>query len=104
MDKKELKEKIEQILNNKSVLGTVGWVLEETDFEDVAEEIVNLLPIHDVMCSYDITFKKPCAEWVIKQVEAIDETEACKKAHEILKETVNDACGYKITNVKKFEP
>ena len=48
MDKKELKEKIEQILNNKSVLGTVGWVLEETDFEDVAEEIVNLLPILDV--------------------------------------------------------
>jgi len=66
--------------------------------------LIKLLPIHDVMCSYDITFKKPCAEWVIKQVEAIDETEACKKAHEILKETVNDACGYKITNVKKFEP
>lgn len=50
MNKKELKEKIEQIMKNKAFIGTVGDILEEIDFEDVANEIVNLLPIHDVSC------------------------------------------------------
>jgi len=72
MDKKELKEKIEQILNNKSVLGTVGWVLEETDFEDVAEEIVNLLPILDVSLSFEAKEKIIDLHGYVTEIEEVD--------------------------------
>ena len=54
MDNKELKENIVNIIKAYSNL-TTGWgetvrdfILNEDDFEDVAEEIVNLLPIHNV--------------------------------------------------------
>lgn len=57
MDNKELKENIVNIIKAYSNL-TTGWgetvrdfILNEDDFEDVAEEIVNLLPIHDVIQS-----------------------------------------------------
>ena len=50
MDNKELKENIVNIIKAYSNL-TTGWgetvrdfILNEDDFEDVAEEIVNLLP------------------------------------------------------------
>ena len=66
--------------------------------------LIKLLPIHDVMCSYDITFEKHDATWIIKQVDANDEKEACKIAHQRLVETIRDSCGYKVTDVKKFEP
>ena len=51
MDNKELdnlKKNITLAMKGESVDGTLGYVLEETDFENVAEIIVNLLPIHDV--------------------------------------------------------
>ena len=53
MDNKELdnlKKNITLAMKGESVDGTLGYVLEETDFENVAEIIVNLLPIHDVSC------------------------------------------------------
>ena len=53
MDNKELdnlKKNITLSMKGESVDGTLGYVLEETDFENVAEIIVNLLPIHDVSC------------------------------------------------------
>tara|TARA_R110002020_G_scaffold128032_1_gene287064 strand:+ start:732 stop:977 length:246 start_codon:yes stop_codon:yes gene_type:complete len=51
MDNKELdnlKKNITMAMKGESVDGTLGYVLEETDFENVAEIIVNLLPIHSV--------------------------------------------------------
>ena len=61
MDNKELKEKIVSIIKANSYLeagykhsnGTISREgrLHEEDFENVAEEIVNLLPIQIVSCS-----------------------------------------------------
>ena len=58
MDNKELKENIVNIIKAYSNLTTSfgetvrDFILNEDDFEDVAEEIVNLLPIHDVSYSF----------------------------------------------------
>ena len=48
-----LKKNITLAMKGKSVDGTLGYVLEETDFENVAEIIVNLLPIHSVSDMFD---------------------------------------------------
>jgi hypothetical protein len=85
MDNKELKENIVNIIKAYSNL-TTGWgetvrdfILNEDNFEDVAEEIANLLPIHNVSkCTYcgsenvtvesDGVWCRDCAEWESKKV------------------------------------
>ena len=76
MDNKELKENIVNIIKGYSNLTTSfgknvrDFILNEDDFEDVAEEIVNLLHIHDVSDRYTIEDIERCVEnWGMCKVE-----------------------------------
>ena len=60
MNNKELKDKIIKLLNDDYVedkLGESSPNISADAVESIADDIVNLLPIHDVICSEPIRIK-----------------------------------------------